>query len=434
MRGYFNSLNCLSSLTLSPLSFCFSFSRQFGPALQDLLEAIKLAPNNREVRRLLVRVKEECKEESRKQKDAALEAAAAQGSSSTSLKGGSGAGEEKDQGADSGLPMSQPGSSQSELSETSPPEGVVPKVGAAAAAPIVAPKPGSPPKDGGGDAGRDSSNSDNTRTSQNINFSNSSDHQRSSSSDNNNKEGISSNGEISRPASLQIAMAASIEPPPQIKAERSVLRASSPHGLQRSASPQQTVKSRPIALVATSVDVPQRSPSIPVATTKLSQSNSNSPSTVAVGTAESMSTSESSTPTPYEDAPSSPLVPRSVLPKPFSQLIKPVPSKVTTDPPPKPDVEISEQDIPSSVVLSSPVHQPEVHKAVTPPMTKEAQLHAAMASRAMELQQRALTPRPSGERQTTASTSSPPQANNHSAEFPRAAATQQTLFIGPTAL
>ncbi|XP_070535963.1 protein TANC2-like [Ptychodera flava] len=39
--------------------------RHYGSALQDLLEAIQLAPNNKEVRRLLVRVKEECKEQTR---------------------------------------------------------------------------------------------------------------------------------------------------------------------------------------------------------------------------------------------------------------------------------------------------------------------------------------------------------------------------------
>ena len=42
----------------------FFLSRQFNAALQDLMEALKLAPNNRELRRLLVRVKDECKEQS----------------------------------------------------------------------------------------------------------------------------------------------------------------------------------------------------------------------------------------------------------------------------------------------------------------------------------------------------------------------------------
>ncbi|XP_033105680.1 protein TANC1-like isoform X2 [Anneissia japonica] len=43
--------------------------KQFGSALQDLLDALKLAPNNKEIRRLLLRVKEECKEETKRQKD-----------------------------------------------------------------------------------------------------------------------------------------------------------------------------------------------------------------------------------------------------------------------------------------------------------------------------------------------------------------------------
>ena len=40
------------------LEFCFIF-RQFTLAHQDLVEALKLSPANREIRRLLVRVKEE---------------------------------------------------------------------------------------------------------------------------------------------------------------------------------------------------------------------------------------------------------------------------------------------------------------------------------------------------------------------------------------
>jgi len=38
----------------------FSVERQYNSALQDLMEALKLAPDNRELRRLLIRVKEEC--------------------------------------------------------------------------------------------------------------------------------------------------------------------------------------------------------------------------------------------------------------------------------------------------------------------------------------------------------------------------------------
>ena len=41
------------------------YCRQFNAALQDLIEALKLAPDNRELRRLLQRVKEECHEQSK---------------------------------------------------------------------------------------------------------------------------------------------------------------------------------------------------------------------------------------------------------------------------------------------------------------------------------------------------------------------------------
>ncbi|XP_033624485.1 protein TANC1-like isoform X2 [Asterias rubens] len=81
--------------------------RQFGPALQDLLEAIKLAPNNREVRRLLVRVKEECKDETKKQKE---------------IPSAKDSPADNDQGRDSGVPNSQPGSSQASENEISPPD------------------------------------------------------------------------------------------------------------------------------------------------------------------------------------------------------------------------------------------------------------------------------------------------------------------------
>ncbi|PIK60668.1 hypothetical protein BSL78_02360 [Apostichopus japonicus] len=87
--------------------------RQFASALQDLLEAVKLAPSNREVRRLLVRVKEECKEEAKREREAqqahpVLEKVGSKDS-------------EKEQTPDSGLAGSQPGSgeaSQGEVSET----------------------------------------------------------------------------------------------------------------------------------------------------------------------------------------------------------------------------------------------------------------------------------------------------------------------------
>ncbi|XP_022099780.1 protein TANC1-like isoform X2 [Acanthaster planci] len=89
--------------------------RQFGPALQDLLEAIKLAPNNREVRRLLVRVKEECKDETKKQKEIPATTA-----TTTTITKDSPA--DNDQGRDSGVPISQPGSSQASENEISPPD------------------------------------------------------------------------------------------------------------------------------------------------------------------------------------------------------------------------------------------------------------------------------------------------------------------------
>ncbi|KAM8856803.1 protein TANC1 isoform 1-T1 [Synchiropus picturatus] len=54
-------------------------SRQFAAALADLHEAAKLCPNNREIRRLLARVEEECKQMQRTQLKGALEGAAAAG-------------------------------------------------------------------------------------------------------------------------------------------------------------------------------------------------------------------------------------------------------------------------------------------------------------------------------------------------------------------
>ncbi|XP_078582014.1 protein TANC2-like isoform X3 [Branchiostoma floridae x Branchiostoma japonicum] len=44
-------------------------NRQYGPALQDLLEACKLAPDNKEIRRLLIRVKEECKQQTKEDRE-----------------------------------------------------------------------------------------------------------------------------------------------------------------------------------------------------------------------------------------------------------------------------------------------------------------------------------------------------------------------------
>ena len=41
----------------------FMFCRQFASAFDDLREAVKLAPTNRELQRLLMRVKDECQEQ-----------------------------------------------------------------------------------------------------------------------------------------------------------------------------------------------------------------------------------------------------------------------------------------------------------------------------------------------------------------------------------
>ncbi|XP_032385713.1 protein TANC1 isoform X4 [Etheostoma spectabile] len=70
-------------------------SRQFSAALADLHEAAKLCPNNREIRRLLARVEDECKQMQRSQIKGGLAGAAA-ASSQTS------AGHESDQEQDEG--------------------------------------------------------------------------------------------------------------------------------------------------------------------------------------------------------------------------------------------------------------------------------------------------------------------------------------------
>ena len=86
-----------------------AYFRQYGPALQDLLEAVKLAPNNREVRRLLVRVKEECKEETKRQREAKEEREEKEK-------------EKKEMTPDSGVANSQPGSAEQSQAEVSEPE------------------------------------------------------------------------------------------------------------------------------------------------------------------------------------------------------------------------------------------------------------------------------------------------------------------------
>ncbi|XP_067373168.1 protein TANC1 isoform X4 [Channa argus] len=70
-------------------------SRQFTAALADLHEAAKLCPNNREIRRLLARVEEECKQMQRMQTKGVIAGAAAASSQAS-------AGHESDQEQDEG--------------------------------------------------------------------------------------------------------------------------------------------------------------------------------------------------------------------------------------------------------------------------------------------------------------------------------------------
>ncbi|XP_041857256.1 protein TANC1 [Melanotaenia boesemani] len=70
-------------------------SRQFTAALADLHEATKLCPNNREIRRLLARVEEECKQMQRTQTKGSLAGAAA---ASVQASGGHESDQEQDEG------------------------------------------------------------------------------------------------------------------------------------------------------------------------------------------------------------------------------------------------------------------------------------------------------------------------------------------------
>uniref|UniRef100_A0A4W6FR90 Tetratricopeptide repeat, ankyrin repeat and coiled-coil containing 1b n=1 Tax=Lates calcarifer TaxID=8187 RepID=A0A4W6FR90_LATCA len=70
-------------------------SRQFTAALADLHEAAKLCPNNREIRRLLARVEEECKQMQRTQTKGGLAGAAA---ASSQASGGHESDQEQDEG------------------------------------------------------------------------------------------------------------------------------------------------------------------------------------------------------------------------------------------------------------------------------------------------------------------------------------------------
>ncbi|XP_063353258.1 protein TANC1 isoform X4 [Pelmatolapia mariae] len=72
-------------------------SRQFTAALADLHEAAKLCPNNREIRRLLARVEDECKQMQRTQTKGGLGGAAA---ASSQASGGHESDQEQDEGQD----------------------------------------------------------------------------------------------------------------------------------------------------------------------------------------------------------------------------------------------------------------------------------------------------------------------------------------------
>lgn len=77
-------------------------SRQFTAALADLHEAAKLCPNNREIRRLLARVEEECKQMQRTQTKGGLAGAAA-AAASGQASGGHESDQEQDEGQEDPL-------------------------------------------------------------------------------------------------------------------------------------------------------------------------------------------------------------------------------------------------------------------------------------------------------------------------------------------
>lgn len=83
------ALMTASILILSPIY------RQFTAALADLHEAAKLCPNNREIRRLLARVEDECKQMQRTQTKAGLAGAAA---ASSQASGGHESDQEQNEG------------------------------------------------------------------------------------------------------------------------------------------------------------------------------------------------------------------------------------------------------------------------------------------------------------------------------------------------
>lgn len=82
------------------LSIVSSIHRQFTAALADLHEAAKLCPNNREIRRLLARVEEECKQMQRTQTKGGLAGAAA---ASSQASGGHESDREQDEGQEDPL-------------------------------------------------------------------------------------------------------------------------------------------------------------------------------------------------------------------------------------------------------------------------------------------------------------------------------------------
>uniref|UniRef100_A0A673CXX7 Tetratricopeptide repeat, ankyrin repeat and coiled-coil containing 1b n=1 Tax=Sphaeramia orbicularis TaxID=375764 RepID=A0A673CXX7_9TELE len=91
-------------------------SRQFTAALADLHEAAKLCPNNREIRRLLARVEEECKQMQRTQTKGGLAAAAAASNQAT---GGHESDKEQDEGQEEPSEHSLSRSMEEEVSQRS---------------------------------------------------------------------------------------------------------------------------------------------------------------------------------------------------------------------------------------------------------------------------------------------------------------------------
>ncbi|XP_054642191.1 protein TANC1 isoform X3 [Dunckerocampus dactyliophorus] len=81
-------------------------SRQFSAALADLHEAAKLCPNNREIRRLLARVEDECKQMQRAQTKGSLDGAT-MGAACSQASGGPDSDQEHDEGQEESSEWSQ---------------------------------------------------------------------------------------------------------------------------------------------------------------------------------------------------------------------------------------------------------------------------------------------------------------------------------------